>query len=133
MAFADDIAKFTVKLDRVGENLVPRIGQLTQQSIVEGSALTGAPGQPVDTGNLRNSWHLSFPEPGVAQITTHVEYAEVIEDGVGRYGPLRLRSAVGGFHSVKMTRMAFSRIVDHAVGTLMSGYQDNTVFGGSGS
>lgn len=82
------------------------------QSIQSGSALTGAPGQPIDTGNLRNSWQVEFPTPDSAIIGTPVEYARPIEDGVGRFGPLTVRSAVGGFHSVAMTVANIDRIVD---------------------
>jgi hypothetical protein len=82
------------------------------RSIQSGSELTGAPGQPVATGNLRNSWQFEFPTPDSARISTNVEYAQPIEDGIGRFGPLTLRSAVGGFHSVAMTVANFDRIIE---------------------
>lgn len=82
-----------------------------KDSIQFGSPITGAPGQPVDTGYLRNSWQIGWdtvpqfpgtgegatPDPAGltpiedtgdpmtatrALIATNVEYAEVIEDGV---------------------------------------------------
>lgn len=84
----------------------------SERSIVEGSELTGAPGQPVDEGTLKASWQIAFPDEDTATIGTNVVYAEPIEDGVGKYGPLTLRSQVGGWHSVKLTVAGFSRIVD---------------------
>lgn len=81
------------------------------RSIKEGSELTGASGQPVQTGALRNSWVFEFPTQDSARISTNIEYAQPIEDGVGRFGPLTLRSAVGGFHSIAMTVANIDRIV----------------------
>jgi hypothetical protein len=95
------------------------------RSIVEGSEVTGAPGQPVDTGALRTSWQLSFPSPGRALISTNLVYAPIIESGIrpigsgrgnatGRTGTrITLRSPVGGFHSVQITIDALPRIVAH--------------------
>lgn len=80
------------------------------RSIVEGSELTGAAGQPVDTGFLRASWQVTF-DGGSATIGSNAAYAEPIEDGTGKHGPLTLRSKVGGFHSVKTTVANFDRIV----------------------
>lgn len=84
------------------------------ESIVDGSPVTGAPGQPVDTSNLKTSWQLDFaPDMRSATIGTNVAYAPDIEDGMrtARSGQvtgrtqqrLTLRSRVGGFHSVKLT------------------------------
>jgi hypothetical protein len=85
-------------------------------SIVEGSTLTGAPGQPVDTGNLKGSWQLTFPSPTLARISTNVEYAEAVEDGVGPHGPVRYgKSGIGGSHSVKLTILGLQRLVDAEV------------------
>jgi hypothetical protein len=89
------------------------VGTEALRSIQEGSELTGAPGQPVQSGNLRASWHLDFPTTDRAEISTNVIYAEGVEEGTGVYGPLTLRSPVGGFHSVKITAANLDRIVDH--------------------
>jgi hypothetical protein len=87
-----------------------------RRSVVEGSELTGAPGQPVVTGNLRKSWIGEF-EGSKFQLSTNVEYAPLIEDGGSdliRYNPERTppRSAVGGYHSVKTTIMAWPRVAE---------------------
>lgn len=86
------------------------VGTATEvlRSIQEGSEITGAPGQPVDTGNLRASWNIAFPDENTAVVSTNVEYAPEIEDNTRGAS---LRSAVGGFHSVKITRAGFDRIV----------------------
>jgi hypothetical protein len=132
--FADDVATFR-------RALAARLAELHQacatrvfDSIVEGSELTGAPGQPVDTGNLRNSWQRIPVSRDVTEIVTNTVYAPDIEDGVRRgevvgvgaddatdgiKAPdttLTLRSEVGGFHSVKLTRAAWARIVEDATG-----------------
>lgn len=84
------------------------------RSVQEGSELTGAPGQPVDKGDLLVSWQLTFPSPDSAVIGTDSDHAKPIEDGVGKYGPLTLRSKVGGWHSVKLTAANLGRIHDFA-------------------
>jgi hypothetical protein len=43
-----------------------------QRSIVEGSELTGAPGQPVDTGFLKGSWSRWYDSPTKQTIGTNV-------------------------------------------------------------
>jgi hypothetical protein len=91
------------------------VAQDTYESIVVGSPVTGAPGQPVDTGALRASWQLTFPKRTRAEIMTRQVYAAAIEDGVGRHGPLTLRSQVGGFHSVKLTIGNFDLLVEDVV------------------
>lgn len=87
------------------------VALMAKASIQFGSPVTGSPGQPVDTGYLRNSWQIGwdavprFPGTGEgadadptglqpiedtgdpmkatrALIATNVEYAEVIEAGV---------------------------------------------------
>lgn len=88
-------------------------------SIKTGSAETGAPGQPVDTGNLRNSWQVEFDDPEFpteATIGTPVEYAQAVEDAVGPHGHVLYgKSGVGGSHSAKLTVATFQRIVDRNV------------------
>lgn len=93
------------------------------RSIQEGSEVTGAPGQPVDTGNLKASWQLTFPSKDRALISTNVVYAPIIESGIraigsgrgnatGRTGSrITLRSPVGGFGSVQLTIDGLQRIV----------------------
>lgn len=113
MTFGDDLKLFASKVEgRARQVFVGSVNQV-QTSVVDGSGLTGAPGQPVDTGNLRASWQQVYPEDWIGEVFTNVAYAEPIEEGVGPHGPMTLRSSVGGFHSVKLTRANWDRIVEH--------------------
>lgn len=141
MSYAEDVRRWVLKVNERTRDVVTASALKAHESIVAGSALTGAPGQPVDTGYLRSSWIVAFnaapsyppeppqsttgrtdatpPNPAAPQgevgrslsatITTNVEYAPYIEEGVRA-----TRSAVGGPGSVKLTRAAWARIVDTA-------------------
>jgi phage gpG-like protein len=109
--FADDVKRFALKVERQERAVFEGVVLAAHASIVQGSHVTGAPGQPVDTGHLKASWQVDI-EGDVGTIGTNVEYAPAIEDGIGPHGPLTLRSEVGGFHSVAMTRAGFPRLVE---------------------
>lgn len=124
--FSDDVKRFTETVKVRCAAHFQNVAVAMHASIVEGSPNTGAPGQPVSTGNLKNSWQITFESPTAAEITTNVSYAGVIEDDLktsfeaeGQDAPPRApgappppKSVVGGHHSVKMTRAAIQRIVD---------------------
>lgn len=110
-AFGEGIARFVQTLATRKDVILDRVGEAVLTSIQTGSSVTGAPGQPVDTGALRLSWQRWYASPTHQIIATNILYAPAIEDGIGRYGPLTLRSQVGGFHSVKLTIAAFHRLV----------------------
>lgn len=129
MTFHDDLKRFTDKVDREYRALFQNVAVATHASIQSGSPVTGAPGQPVDTAYLKNSWLLEFEGPLVAQISTNVAYAPVIEEnnraayderGVERppglpgqgAGGRHIKSLVGGHHSVRLTRAGFPRIIE---------------------
>lgn len=82
------------------------------KSITKGSPLTGAPGQPVDTGRLRNSWQIEILSPLESRILTSLKYAPSIEYGQRKGKPITLRSQVGGFHSLRLTVQNWDRIVE---------------------
>lgn len=113
MSFASDLHNFTVKVEARNRRIFVGVAAGVLESIQVGSPVTGAPGQPVDTGQLRSSWQLGFESPTVAAITTNTSYALSNEDGIARPGggPYRLRSQVGGRHSVKLTRVNFDKLV----------------------
>jgi hypothetical protein len=111
--FREGLKGFTAKVDADNKLIFTGVATAARDSVVEGSAITGAPGQPVDTGYLKASWILSFPSATEAALTTNTVYAPGIEDGVGPHGPITLRSAVGGFHSVALTVAGFNNIVTH--------------------
>jgi hypothetical protein len=79
MGFRDDIRGFIAEVQVADRATFVAAASLALESIVEGSPFTGAPGQPVDTGALKASWHLDFTESQAA-ITTPLGYAPVIED-----------------------------------------------------
>ena len=70
MSFADDLQRFAAKTQGKSNALVINVASGVWESIVNGSAVTGAPGQPVDTGNLKDSWHLAFEGKHEALIST---------------------------------------------------------------
>ena len=113
--FDANIDRFIVHVQSLETGLLPRVAALAHESIQTGSPITGAPGQPVDTGNLRASWQLAFPSADVAEISTKSEYAMPNETGVRHDGrPYVQRSPVGGRHSVALTIAGFQKIVDVA-------------------
>ena len=120
MSFTDDIARHTAKTLAKEKALFINIASAVKGSIVDGSTITGAPGQPVGQygvgyhpgkvgGTLKASWVLAFETDVAATISTNVIYAPVIEDNIRN---ARLRSTVGGFHSVKYTLAGFERVVE---------------------
>lgn len=114
MSFASDVRAFTQKVNGRSREVFLGVAMAAHESVVEGSPITGAPGQPVDTGNLKTSWQLAI-EGDQALITTNVVYAPQIEDGTRAGRALTLRSPTGGFHSVRLTIAGFQRIVDTVV------------------
>ena len=110
MSFKDDMEAFVKKVKARERALFINSTSHVETSIKVGSTVTGAPGQPVDTGNLLNSWHRTFESRDVARVSTNVEYAPIIEDN--DRGAV-FKSAVGGAHSVKLTEAAWPKIVEH--------------------
>lgn len=115
------IDAFERKIEKRIKEVHAKTAFALRDSVKDGSAVTGAPGQPVDTSNLKNSWQLAFPSQLLARLTTHVDYAQAIEEGVGPSGPMTLASPVGGFHSVKQTRAGFQKLVDQVVREVVRG------------
>lgn len=86
-----------------------RVADHCFRSITVGSPITGAPGQPIDKGDLIKSWRmLPQNDQDKILIVSNLIYAPIIEDN---WRDAQLRSKVGGFHSVKMTKLAFNLIV----------------------
>lgn len=87
-----------------------RTTEAALKSIQFGSEITGAPGQPVKKNVLRPAWRHDVNPDGTGRVYVPADspaavYAPFIEDGVHPvWGPLTLRSSVGGFHSVKLTK-----------------------------
>jgi hypothetical protein len=116
--FAGDLKKFSLKCEATTKQDFVDITTEVQRSLVEGSELTGAPGQPVATGFLKSSFVSRFLSPLSWIIETNAPYAKSIEDGVSyAHGgtPLTLRSPVGGFYSAAKTVHGFKSIVETVV------------------
>lgn len=131
MSFDADLKRFAVKVETRNKAVFLSTAAKVHESITVGSATTGAPGQPVDTGFLRASWTL-VQQPDGAEIATNVAYAPVIEhnlrtayDSKGKQPPRQvnpngsfrapIKSTVGGHHSVKLTVAAADRLLAEAV------------------
>lgn len=112
--FVNAIELFAGSLEPKAQRVAKHSVDLAYRSIRIGSAITGAPGQPVKSGDLLRSWKIVWIDKWTAEISSDLIYAHLIEAGIGRYGPLTLRSKVGGFHSVKMTAAGWERIVELA-------------------
>ena len=123
MSFSDDVRRFTVRCDETARAIFTGCVEEVARSIIEGSPITGAPGQPVGQygpgyhpgevgGTLRASWQTVFESPARAIIGTNLAYAESNEDGIARPGggPYIQRSSVGGRHSVALTIAGWDRI-----------------------
>lgn len=119
MSWESDIARFKAKYKASAREVFVVSAQLVHESITEGSAITGAPGQPVQEGILLRSWHLNITVARFEALTsTPVAYAPSIEDAVSyAHGgtPIQIRSSVGGSHSVKLTRASWQKIVNAAI------------------
>ena len=84
MGFRDDIREFNLQVETDEIRTFVRTVEMTRDSIVEGSAMTGAPGQPVGQygpgyhpgkvgGNLKASWQVERTQIFVTTpVTTRV-------------------------------------------------------------
>lgn len=121
MSISPPITDVVAMIRQRQQRLVVRVAENMHASIVWGSQVTAAPGQPVDTGDLKRSWQLTFQDASHARSASGLEYAPDIERAVGPHGKLTLRSAVGGFHSRDLTRTGFQRLVDASVAEVLAG------------
>jgi|SRR5262245_4567427 len=134
-----DIEKIKKMLDRRIRDFETQIGDAVLTSIRDGSSITSAPGQPVVTGELRDSF--KFVQIGTRlRVFSSLFWAPFIEEGsrtrqfriagqrAGLLGglfatkrQLTLRSKRGGFHSVKLTRVNIQPLVDDIVRKVAQG------------
>lgn len=125
----DAVRAMMAQLRGVTSEVFEDVGMEAQRSIVEGSDMTGAPGQPVDTGFLKGSFQRFYDSPTKQTIATNVAYAPAIEDGMrASYDPRGVQrppglkseggtnrkgpSTVGGSHSIALTYSGLQRILD---------------------
>jgi len=110
MSFASDVAAHQARLRERFAALEMAVVDHVEMSIKVGCSVTGAPGQPVDTGALLSSYQREEVAPHVTEIASTLVYAPVIE--TNERGAV-FKSAVGGAHSIAMTRVGFPALVDH--------------------
>jgi len=115
MTFNTDIARFVTKVIARSQAIHLGTADALHESIRFGSSVTGSPGQPEQDSDLLNSWQLTHTEPLLSNTTTPSAYARIIEEGRRKGKTLTLRSEVGGFHSVKLTRAGFQKLVNAVV------------------
>lgn len=118
MTFTEQMQKFIRKAQSRERTVYQRSVEHAFRSVRYGSAVTGAPGQPVDTGELLASWELRSKGRREAIMVSDLPYADIIEEN--RRGAT-LRSKVGGFHSVRLTRLAWRRIVRYELSRMGTG------------
>lgn len=121
MGFRDDLNAFSAKVEHVEQSVFEAVADRAYESITVGSAMTGAPGQPVDTGALIASFVQEWPDDNTALIQTDLVYAPIIEDGIRSGRPITIRSAVGGTHSLALTVAGFGNIVEQTVAEMSEG------------
>ena len=127
MSFASELEALGLTNETLLHDAFVKATELVHGSILDGSELTGSPGQPIVTGALYASWIPEFTSDSTWEISTNLAYARPIEDGAndraffdpsrqnGSITNRRERSPVGGYHSVKLTEASWDRIVVEAV------------------
>lgn len=108
MSFAVDMARVDRNVRSKVYDLIDAVAAHAEVSIKYGSPVTGSPGQPVEFENLRKSYNAVRLGRASVNIISDLPYAEIIENN--RRGA-QLRSSVGGFHSIKITRIGWGRLV----------------------
>lgn len=116
--FSQTLRRFAGMAERREQVLFERIVNHVERSVRYGSPTTGAPGQPVDTGELLRSWYRTGSiQSRVVSLASDLPYAPIIEDN---FRGAQLRSKVGGFHSVKLTKHGFKAIIRQELGVTKS-------------
>jgi phage gpG-like protein len=113
MSFGDRMGRVRLRIATRHRNVLTGVVEEATRAIVEGSEITGSPGQPVDTGNLKASWQTVYESENRAVIGTNVEYARAVEDGIGPHGAVTYgaKNGIGGSHSVRQLVVNWDRVV----------------------
>lgn len=114
-SFASDVQKFADETRRRQQRVFAGAVQESFRSIRDGSPITGAPGQPVVTGGMRDSWRIIVEGHRVLIVTNHPG-APAIEYATKKGRALVTHSGRGGSHSLVLTKLGFQNIVDTVVG-----------------
>lgn len=113
MSFAGTVKGWTEQVGTTRQEIFAGSVEAVKDSIVEGSAVTGAPGQPVAVGGnarLKNSW-TSEIDGDLGLVWTDVDYAPDVEAGTRNGRAMAHASPVGGWHSVELTKNNFDLLV----------------------
>ena len=120
MSFSDEVQRFVDEAKARVELVGGKCADAVFESVVHGSPVSGAPGQP-DSGDERGydliaSWERKRIGETEWLIGTKLHYAPWMEEMLMPSGKaLTQRSSVGGPHSVKLTVAAWPQIVEHTV------------------
>jgi hypothetical protein len=112
MTFASQLNAFAEKAKHRERAIFTGSVEAVAQSVVFGSEITGSPGQPEDL--RRGEWVTQYEGESTAVISTDDPSAPSVEDGISRFdgSPIKLKSPIGGLHSVLQTRLNFDKLVD---------------------
>lgn len=112
------LPQFSRELERVVPAIRREVAELALDYIVNGSPVTGAPGQPEDL--RQGQWSISETGPDTTTVGTADSSAPAVEDGISRItgGPVTLNSPIGGFHSVMLTHQNAEPLIKAAVRTV---------------
>jgi hypothetical protein len=108
--FGDAVAVWATKAKARSRQVFVGTVHAVHGSIVEGSPVTGAPGQPVVSGRLAESYSDTI-EGNLGRVVSGHPAAAMVEDGIHPGGGALLYQHGGGPHSVKLTHAAFPRLV----------------------
>lgn len=93
--------QFLVRLKVTEEKILNSLVDDSFRGIVFGDPAVGSPGQPDDL-RTPGKWNITRGK-GFARIWTKEKSARSVEEGISQKfgGPIKLKSDIGGFHSVK--------------------------------
>jgi hypothetical protein len=120
--FAAQMQQTGVALEQWAHAVHERVADLALDSIANGSATTGAPGQPVaaalyeHSGALRDSWRKSRAEADVIVLSTDIAYAPPVEDNLRG-----MRFTNHGPHSIKLTVLGSPALIRQAMQDVAGG------------
>jgi hypothetical protein len=107
MSAANDLRRIAAKAQARYVEFKSRVIEETHRSIVDGSEITGSPGQPERTGKLKESWQTIVESPTSTLIASDDPAAPAVE---GNWSDVAFHS--GGPHSRDLTAAGFPRIVE---------------------
>lgn len=157
VGFADALRSFGIRTQQESELLLEATAVAVYESVVNGSPITNSPGQPVATGELRDSWRILHVAKSRIDIFTNSPYARAIEHNWRRISRAQFKAAAakmglkrltkknkalirkrfsglnfrgrGGAHSVALTVQHFPQLVAQVVAKLFPNTSRNIAGG----